>query len=118
MFNFFLLYLELETLTFVRVAQNFQSDLVLRKKVLFQNEDYAKKIIPAFGQILDKTSDAAMKTNIMYVLSDMCVRYASLVDPLIPQMAACLKVRAVWTSTITLFIFYLYSFFGLKINSP
>ena len=28
----------------------------------------------------------------MYVLSDMCVRYASLVDPLIPQMAACLKV--------------------------
>ena len=32
-----------------------------------------------------------MKNNIMYALSDMCVRYASLVDPLLPQMTACLK---------------------------
>ena len=32
-----------------------------------------------------------MQNNIMIVLSDMCVRYASLVDPLIPQMTACLK---------------------------
>ena len=32
-----------------------------------------------------------IQNNIIIVLSDMCVRYASLVDPLIPQMTACLK---------------------------
>jgi len=60
-------------------------------KMCLQNEDQAKKIIPAFGQILDSTKHPAIKNNIMIVLSDMCVRYASLVDPLIPQMTACLK---------------------------
>ena len=39
-----------------------------------QNEEQAKKIIPAFGQILDNSNDPAMKNNIMYALSDMCVR--------------------------------------------
>ena len=56
-----------------------------------QNEMMAKEIVPAFGRLLDTTSDAALKNNIMYALSDMCVRYASLVDPLIPQMTACLR---------------------------
>ena len=32
----FLLYLELENLTFIRVAQNFQSDLILREKNVMQ----------------------------------------------------------------------------------
>ena len=60
-------------------------------KMCIQHEDMAKKIIPAFGQILDTTNDVAVKNNIMYALTDMCVRYASLVDPLIPQITACLK---------------------------
>ena len=38
-------------------------------------------------------SDTAIKNNIMYALTDMCVRYASLVDPLLPQMTACLKEK-------------------------
>ena len=47
-------------------------------KMCLQNEEQAKKIIPAFGQILDNSNDPAMKNNIMYALTDMCVRYASL----------------------------------------
>ena len=60
-------------------------------KMCLQNEDMAKRVVPAFGRLLDTTSDIALKNNIMYSLSDMCIRYASLVDPLIPQMTACLK---------------------------
>ena len=36
----------------------------------------AKKIVPAFGRLLDTSADIAIKNNIMYALSDMCVRYA------------------------------------------
>ena len=45
-----------------------------------QNEEFAKRDVPAFGHLLDTTKDAALKNNIMYALSDMCVRYASLVS--------------------------------------
>ncbi|TRY62148.1 hypothetical protein TCAL_11306, partial [Tigriopus californicus] len=65
--------------------------IVTLAKMCLQHEDMAKKIIPAFGQILDTSGDNAVKNNIMYALTDMCVRYASLVDPLIPQITACLK---------------------------
>ncbi len=68
----------------------------------------AKKIIPAFGRLLlDSTSSSsdsavAIKNNVMYALTDMCVRYASLVDPLIPQMTACLKDESLVVRTTTL----------------
>ena len=65
--------------------------VVTLAKMCLQNEEMAKKVVPAFGRLLDTTSDAALKNNIMYALSDMCVRYASLVDPLLPQMTACLR---------------------------
>ena len=39
-------------------------------------QDMAKKIVPAFGRLLDTSADIAIKNNIMYALSDMCVRYA------------------------------------------
>ena len=65
--------------------------VVTLAKMCLQNEEMAKKVVPAFGRLLSTTSDAALKNNIMYALSDMCVRYASLVDPLLPQMTACLR---------------------------
>eukprot|EP00092_Neocalanus_flemingeri_P019653 GFUD01021285.1.p1 GENE.GFUD01021285.1~~GFUD01021285.1.p1 ORF type:complete len:1759 (-),score=675.16 GFUD01021285.1:47-5323(-) len=73
-------------------------------KMCLQNEDQAKKIIPAFGQILDTHSDSSIKNNIMYSLTDMCVRYASLVDPLLPQMTACLKDRSLSVRRTTLIL--------------
>ena len=62
-------------------------------KMCLQNEEMAKKIIPAYGRLLDTTKDDAIKNNIMLALTDMCVRYASLVDPLLPQMTECLKEK-------------------------
>ena len=73
-------------------------------KMCLQNEEQAKKIIPAFGQILDSSQDPAMKNNIMYALTDMCVRYASLVDPLIPQMTTCLKDKFLSVRRTTLIL--------------
>jgi hypothetical protein len=43
-------------------------------KMCLQNEGQAKRIIPAFGQLLDTSTDPAMKNNVMFALSDMCVR--------------------------------------------
>lgn len=71
-------------------------------KMCLQNEDMAKRVVPAFGRLLDTTHDAALKNNIMYALSDMCVRYASLVDPLLPQMTACLKDSSLTVRRTTL----------------
>ena len=67
--------------------------VVALAKMCLQNEEMAKKIIPAYGRLLDTTKDVAIKNNIMHALTDMCIRYASLVDPLLPQMTACLKEK-------------------------
>jgi hypothetical protein len=46
-----------------------------------QNEEMAKKIVPAFGRLLaTDNEDSAIKNNIVYALSDMCIRYANLVS--------------------------------------
>ena len=73
-------------------------------KMCLQNEGQAKKIIPAFGQILDTSNDPSIKNNIMYALTDMCVRYASLVDPLLPQMTACLRDKSLSVRRTTLIL--------------
>jgi TolA-binding protein len=78
--------------------------IVTLGKMCLQNESQAKKIIPAFGQILETTPDPSIKNNIMYALTDMCVRYASLVDPLLPQMTACLRDRFVAVRRTTLIL--------------
>jgi condensin-2 complex subunit D3 len=54
--------------------------IITLAKMCLQNEEMAKKIVPAFGRLLaTATEEAAIKNNIVYALSDMCVRYASLV---------------------------------------
>ncbi len=67
--------------------------IVTLAKMCIQHDDMAKKIVPAFGRLLDTTNDLAIKNNIMYALSDMCVRYASLVDPLLPQVIISLNIK-------------------------
>ena len=78
--------------------------IVTLGKMCLQNEEQAKKIIPAFGQILDTSVDSSIKNNIMYALTDMCVRYASLVDPLLPQMTTCLRDKALSVRRTTLIL--------------
>ena len=43
-------------------------------KLCLQHESQAKRIIPALGRLLDKEPGPDIKTNIVIVLSDMCVR--------------------------------------------
>ena len=44
-----------------------------------QNEQQAKRIVPALGAMLDKKIDSSIKINIIFVLSDMCVRLVYLI---------------------------------------
>ena len=75
-------------------------------KMCLQNEQQAKRIIPAIGAMLDKKISSGMKINIIFVLSDMCVRYATLIEPLMPQVTACLRDqdKEVRKNTLTLLI--------------
>jgi hypothetical protein len=67
--------------------------IVTLAKMCIQHEDMAKKIVPAFGHLLDTSDNIAIKNNIMFALSDMCVRYASLVDPLLPQVRRRVQIK-------------------------
>ncbi|KAK3873393.1 hypothetical protein Pcinc_021594 [Petrolisthes cinctipes] len=75
-------------------------------KMFLQHEEQAKRIIPALGKMLDTTKHSALKINIVFTLADMCVRYATLVDPLMPQVTACLRdpCLQVRRTTLTLLI--------------
>ncbi|XP_045592017.2 condensin-2 complex subunit D3-L [Procambarus clarkii] len=94
------------TITFTPTMRVKALAVVTLGKMCLQHEDQAKRIIPAMGKMLDTTKYSALKINIVFTLSDMCVRYATLVDPLMPQVTACLrdpdiKVRR---NTLTLLI--------------
>ncbi|XP_064083333.1 LOW QUALITY PROTEIN: condensin-2 complex subunit D3-L-like [Macrobrachium nipponense] len=65
--------------------------IVALGKMCLQHEEQAKRIIPALGKMLDMKICPALRINIVFTLSDMCVRYATLVDPLMPQVTACLR---------------------------
>ena len=43
-------------------------------KLLIHREQDAKRIVPALGKLLDTTPNPSVKSNIMFVLSDMCIR--------------------------------------------
>jgi len=78
--------------------------IVTLGKMCLQHEEQAKKIIPAFGAILTTSSDSSIKNNAMYMLTDMCVRFASLVDPLLPAMTSCLKDKSISVRRTTLIL--------------
>lgn len=44
-------------------------------KMFLQHEDQAKRIIPALGKMLESTKHSSIKINIVFTLSDMCVRW-------------------------------------------
>ncbi|XP_023559608.1 condensin-2 complex subunit D3 isoform X2 [Octodon degus] len=60
-------------------------------KLCLQNEDLAKKSIPALVRELEVCEDAAVRNNVVIVLSDLCMRYTALVDKYIPHVSLCLK---------------------------
>ncbi|XP_068707976.1 condensin-2 complex subunit D3-L-like isoform X1 [Montipora foliosa] len=73
-------------------------------KLCLQNENLAKQCIAALARELETSNDPAIRNNVIIVMCDLCVRYTSLVDRYIPNIAACLKDNAplVRRQTLTL----------------
>ncbi|XP_064207133.1 condensin-2 complex subunit D3 isoform X1 [Anguilla rostrata] len=60
-------------------------------KLCLQNEDLAKRCIPAFARELEVSEEVAVRNNVVVVMCDLCVRYTTMVDLYIPNISACLK---------------------------
>ncbi|XP_031558321.1 condensin-2 complex subunit D3-like isoform X2 [Actinia tenebrosa] len=73
-------------------------------KLCLQNENLAKKCIAVLARELDLSDDPAIRNNVIVVMCDLCVRYTSLVDRYIPNIATCLMDKAplVRRQTLTL----------------
>lgn len=73
-------------------------------KLCLQNEDIAKKCVAALARELETSTDATIRNNVIFILSDLCVRYTTVVDCYISNIAACLKdeSRLVRKQTLTL----------------
>lgn len=56
-----------------------------------QNEMLAKTVVPTMGNALSSTQDPMMRANLIVALTDMCKRYAVLVDPYLPVVTRCIK---------------------------
>ncbi|NXA28746.1 CNDD3 protein, partial [Ibidorhyncha struthersii] len=60
-------------------------------KLCLQHEDLAKKCIAALARELEVSRDVAVCNNVVIVMCDLCIRYTSMVDRYIPNIALCLK---------------------------
>ncbi|KAK9395042.1 condensin-2 complex subunit D3 [Crotalus adamanteus] len=60
-------------------------------KLCLQHEDLAKKCIAALARELEVSKDVAIRNNVVIVMCDLCVRYTTMVDRYIPDIAICLK---------------------------
>ena len=65
--------------------------LVALGKMSLQEPALAKKCVCLFLRELESTPSAVIRNNVLVVLTDLCVRYTSLVDPHIPKLALCLR---------------------------
>ncbi|ESO91741.1 hypothetical protein LOTGIDRAFT_233338 [Lottia gigantea] len=63
-------------------------------KLLLQNERLAKKCIPALARELETCSDIVLRNNIVIIMCDLCIRYTTVIDSYVPNIAVCLKDRA------------------------
>eukprot|EP00124_Ichthyophonus_hoferi_P001616 Ihof_evm2s89 gene=Ihof_evmTU2s89 len=60
-------------------------------KVCLQRESLAKKCIAALVKELETGSNPVIRNNVIVVMCDLCVRYSTLVDSYIPNIATCLR---------------------------
>ncbi|OVA00218.1 Condensin subunit 1/Condensin-2 complex subunit D3 [Macleaya cordata] len=60
-------------------------------KICLADGKLAKRYIPLFVQELEKNDCAALRNNIVVVMTDFCVRYTALVDCYIPKITNCLR---------------------------
>ncbi|KAJ8398975.1 hypothetical protein AAFF_G00416420 [Aldrovandia affinis] len=62
-------------------------------KLCLQNEELAKRCLPAFARELEVGEEPTVRNNVVVVMCDLCVRYTTMVDRYIPIISACLKDR-------------------------
>lgn len=59
-------------------------------KLCLAREELARECMPAFGHELSNATDASVRSNVLVVLCDLCMRFTSLVDRFVPQMSRLL----------------------------
>ncbi|GCC23251.1 hypothetical protein chiPu_0001645 [Chiloscyllium punctatum] len=60
-------------------------------KLCLQHEDLAKKCVAALARELEVCENVAVRNNVIIIMCDLCMRYTSMVDRYIPNIAVCLK---------------------------
>ncbi|XP_068662249.1 condensin-2 complex subunit CAP-D3 [Aristolochia californica] len=60
-------------------------------KICLADGKLAKRYIPLFVQELEKSECAALRNNIVVVMTDFCVRYTALIDCYIPKITISLR---------------------------
>ncbi|KAK8759494.1 hypothetical protein V5799_002872 [Amblyomma americanum] len=76
----------------LRTSRRVRAQAVIVMGMLcIQNEMLAKTVVPTMGNALSSTQDPMMRANLIVALTDMCKRYAVLVDPYLPVLTRCIK---------------------------
>lgn len=58
-------------------------------KLCLRDEQLGKESVPILVRLLvDAGTDDMIKTNVLVVVSDLCMRYASIIDPFLPAIAS------------------------------
>ncbi|XP_075238282.1 chromosome associated protein D3 [Lycorma delicatula] len=75
-------------------------------KMSLQKEKTAKSLVPLFGILLSTSTQPQIKINTMIALADLCTKYTSVVEKLLPDMCMCLRDNdlSVRENTLTLLI--------------
>uniref|UniRef100_A0AAY4AAJ2 Condensin complex subunit 1 C-terminal domain-containing protein n=1 Tax=Denticeps clupeoides TaxID=299321 RepID=A0AAY4AAJ2_9TELE len=60
-------------------------------KLCLQHENLANRCVPAFARELEVGQELAVRSNVVVVLCDLCVRYTNTVTRYIPNISACLR---------------------------
>ncbi|EKX51720.1 hypothetical protein GUITHDRAFT_102325 [Guillardia theta CCMP2712] len=65
--------------------------LIALGKMCMQDASLASKMSSVFFRELQLTSSPVIRNNLLVILSDLCVRFTSLVDPHVSKLASCLR---------------------------
>lgn len=60
-------------------------------KLCLHDANLAKRLIPALIRELETNKNVTVRNNVMVILSDLCIRYTSYIDPYVIKMASSLS---------------------------
>ncbi|PRP83328.1 condensin-2 complex subunit D3 [Planoprotostelium fungivorum] len=67
------------------------SAFVALGKLCLENEQLAKRIIPALAKEVETSDNPVIRNNAMVVMCDLCIKYTALVDNYVVVLALCLR---------------------------